>query len=230
MDKFIEQLNINNVNYDSKILEKFRVFKNELVDWNSKINLTSVEEHKIETKHFIDSLSLLPHIPKDVKNIIDIGSGAGFPGIPIAIMRQDIQVTLVDSIGKKTKFLEHIKNTLGLKNLHIENKRAEDLAHNSEFRERFDLVFARAVANLPILLEYTLPFLKAGGTFIAQKSDASEIDNSKNSLEILGGEIIKIEKIKIPDLPERVLIIIKKIKSTPKEFPRNTAILKKKPL
>lgn len=211
---------------------EFETYLQELLAWNAKMNLTGITKpEEIRLKHFEDSLTLLPYIPVDTKNIIDIGAGAGFPGLPIKIARPNISVTLIDSVGKKVDFLKHIIEKLNLENCEALVSRAEELAHNPNYREKFDIAVARAVAPLPVLVEYCLPFIKVGGIFIAQKNiGTDEVKNAEKAIEMLGGKIESEVPINNPDLPGRMLVIIKKISSTPKEYPRKTGKPLKNPL
>jgi 16S rRNA (guanine527-N7)-methyltransferase len=217
---------------NSEQKKAFETLLTELKAWNAHTNLTAIREDKdIIAKHFADSLSVLQAISNTAKNLIDIGTGAGFPGLPIAIMRPDIAVTLVESVGKKTAFIEHIKKTLALTNVTVINARAEDVAQLPEHREQYDVATARAVAELTTLSEYVLPFIKVGGIFIAQKNVGNdEIVSAENALHILGGKIERQIPITISGLSDRQLIVIAKIHATPKEYPRHSGIPAKKPL
>lgn len=222
-----------NVNLEKKDVESFLKYKDILLEWNKKINLTAIEDDReIIIKHFIDSISVAPFIKKQNKKIIDVGTGAGFPGIPLKIIMKDLDVTLLDSLEKRTKFLNEVINKLDLKDIKAVHSRAEDKGISKDFRETFDLAIARAVANLPVLLEYCLPFVKEGGYFIAMKgSNLEELDNSKKALEILGG---KVEDVVNFDLPftdmKRNIIIIKKFRHTPTKYPRKSGKPSKQPL
>ncbi|MCC2630635.1 MAG: methyltransferase GidB [Candidatus Paceibacter sp.] len=213
-------------------LEAFSNFLHELQTWNTHTNLTAIRaDSDVIIKHFLDSLTVLQAIPQNTKKLIDVGTGAGFPGLPIAIMRPDILVTLVESVGKKTDFLAHSIKTLDLKNVNIINTRAEELAKDPTHRELYDVATARAVAELRVLAEYTLPFIKVGGVFIAQKTaNTNEVELAKNALEILGSEIAQRISILIPQLSGRELIVIKKLHPTPPDYPRAVGQASKKPL
>ncbi len=235
--KIILKNEISNMGLEinDKQLNKYYMFYKTLTEWNKKINLTAiVEENEIIEKHFIDSL--LPLIKNKCLfkgNLIDIGSGAGFPGIPIKILKNDINMTLIDSTRKKVDFINEIIKKIELKNSTAVHARAEDLAKDNMFREKFDLVLSRAVAPLNILLEYCMPYVKKNGIMIAYKSKdyQDELDKSKNALKKLGGELMEVEIEKLPiNNIYRSLIYIKKIKNTPKEYPRRTGIPKKKPI
>ena len=204
----------------------------ELKAWNEHTNLTAIrEDSAIIKKHFLDSLSVLSAIPKDTKTLVDIGAGAGFPGLPLAIMNPNIQITLVESVAKKVAFIEHAIKTLDLKNAIVINARAEELSRNADFRDTFDVATARAVAELSTLVEYTLPFVRAGGVFIAQKKAGTEETMlAETAIKTLSGSITTSIPITIADLEPRQLILISKIKNTPKEFPRAFGLPSRKPL
>lgn len=235
-EEFYEKM--NNLSNDINItitegqIEKFYIYMNELLEWNEKINLTAIEdENEIIIKHFIDSLTIKKYI-KDKKSMIDIGTGAGFPGIPIAIMNNNINITLLDSLNKRVNFLNNIIQKLELKNVIAIHGRAEDFAKLEKYREKFDIVTSRAVAPFNVLLEYMLPFNKVDGKSISMKgSNVDEIEDSDKALNELGGKIEKIEKINLPMIEaKRNIIIIKKVKNTPKKYPRKAGIPKKEPL
>ena len=210
----------------------FFEYKKLLKEWNEKINLTAITEDKdIIIKHFIDSLTINKYISSNSK-IIDVGTGAGFPGIPIKIINKNIELTLLDSLNKRLLFLQTVRDSLELSNLEFVHGRAEDFGTNPEYREKYDVATARAVANLNVLAEYCLPFVKVGGAFVCMKgSNVEEINDAKKAIEKLGGNIEKIEKLLLPDInEERNIIIIRKIKTTPKEFPRKAGTPSKKPI
>ena len=213
-------------------LESFDIFYNELTEWNEKFNLTAIKEKKdVFEKHFLDSLTIIPHLPKDTHKIIDVGSGAGFPGLPIKIAEPELNVTLTDSTGKKVNFMKNVIEKLGLKGIMAINNRAEEIGQTERYREKFDVALARAVAYLPVLCEYTLPLVRIGGVFIAQKAiSESEVEDSKRAIEILGGRIKEIVKINLGGLTDRQLIIIEKVRETPDEFPRLPGLPKQNPL
>jgi len=214
-------------------VEQFNKYKDLLLDWNEKINLTSITaEEEIAEKHFIDSLTLLSTglIFKEAK-MIDIGTGAGFPGIPLKILNRDIRLTLLDSLKKRVIFLEHLKKELSLDDLQIIHGRAEDYGVKEGFRESFDIAVSRAVATLNILAEYCLPFVKVGGYFLAMKGHdiQDEIEAAKNALKILGGEVYEVKNIKILSL-HHTIVVIKKIFDTPSKYPRKAGKPEKHPL
>ena len=222
-----------NVDLSEENIDKFCCFKDLLVEWNKKMNLTAItEENVIVLKHFIDSLTALKYIDNN-KKIIDVGTGAGFPGIPIAIMKEDVKLTLLDSLNKRLIFLNEVISKNNLCNVELVHGRAEDLGQNKEYREKYDISISRAVANLSTLSEYLLPFVKVGGKCICMKGPDSdkEIEDAKKAIDKLGGKIIEIEKFNLPDSDiGRTIIVIEKIKNTPKEYPRKAGIPSKEPI
>lgn len=221
-----------NIEMTENQIEKFYIYMTQLLEWNKKMNLTAIEEeNEIILKHFIDSLTIKEYI-KDAKSMIDIGTGAGFPGIPIAIINNNINITLLDSLNKRINFLNDIIQKLELNNVIAIHGRAEDIARLETYREKFDIVTSRAVAPFNILLEYMLPFNKVNGRSISMKgSNIEEIENSDKALNELGGKIESIEKINLPKTEvQRNIIIIEKIKRTPNKYPRKAGIPKKEPL
>ncbi|MBR3624528.1 MAG: 16S rRNA (guanine(527)-N(7))-methyltransferase RsmG [Selenomonadaceae bacterium] len=211
--------------------KKFGAFYRLIIEWNEKMNLTAItEEDEFVRKHILDSLSGLDYI--GTGRILDLGSGAGFPGIPLKIYNEAYNITFLDALKKRLHFLDEVANNLSLQNVTTIHGRAEDLA-KTDLRESFDTVVSRAVASLPVLSEYALPFLKVGGTFIAWKGSKAkdEAKESEKALKVLGGELEEIKEVAIPKLTEeRALIIIRKSKTTPKEYPRKPGTPQKKPL
>lgn len=203
-----------------------------LIEWNKKINLTAItDEKEIITKHFIDSLTILQYI-KDGDKVIDVGTGAGLPGIPIAI-NSKAEMTLLDSLNKRIKFLEEVKSELNLKNVENIHGRAEEVARQKKYRDQYDVAVSRAVASMNVLLEYLLPFVKVGGICICMKGPncIDEIQKAKKAINILGGKIINQINIKLNDENiERNIIIIKKVKRTPNAYPRKAGMPTKQPL
>lgn len=230
INKKMEKLDIC---LNEKQLEQFFMYKDLLITWNEKMNLTAIkDEDEIITKHFIDSLTIANKIGKEDK-VIDIGTGAGFPGIPLKIFKEDISVTLLDSLNKRISFLQEVINKLELKDICAIHGRAEEIARNEKYREKYDVATSRAVAPIHTLLEYMLPYVKVGGKCICMKGPNLEEENKdlENCLSILGGKIEKIEEIVLPETDiRRNIMIINKIKSTPKKYPRNPGIPTKKPL
>lgn len=216
---------------NDKQIEKFKTYFDLLIEWNNKINLTSiVEENEVITKHFADSLSILKYIENNSK-IIDVGTGAGFPGIPLKISNNTLEITLLDSLNKRINFLNLIIEKLNLENIETIHGRAEDFGHDIQYREKYDYAVCRAVAKLNVLAEYMLPYLKVGGTFICMKGPniEEEIEIAQKALKILGGKIEKIESFELEG-NQRNIIIIKKEKNTPKNFPRKSGVPSKQPI
>ena len=228
-------------NYSKKInillneeqIEKFYKYMNLLIEWNKKINLTAIIEPKeIILKHFIDSLTINKYI-KDNSKIADVGTGAGFPGIPLKIIRPDIQLVLVDSLNKRINFLNEVIEQLNLKNIETIHIRIEEFGQNTKYREKFDYSTARAVANLSTLSEYLLPIVKVGGQVICMKGSniQDEINQSKKALSILGGTLNNIEEFKLAETENtRNIILIDKIKNTPNKYPRKAGLPSKDPI
>ena len=211
-------------------IEKFYKYMNLLIEWNQKINLTAIVEPKeIIQKHFIDSMSVLDYL-QDKKKIIDVGTGAGFPGIPIKIANPNINVTLLDSLQKRVNFLEEVVSQLELDKIKVVHSRAEDYA--KENRESYDVAISRAVANMSTLVEYLLPYVKQDGIVICMKGPniEDELEKSKKAISILGGKIEHIEHLFLDEEMERNLIIIRKIKPTPKQYPRKAGKPAKEPI
>ncbi|MCB0176853.1 MAG: 16S rRNA (guanine(527)-N(7))-methyltransferase RsmG [Anaerolineae bacterium] len=217
-------------------LGAFVSYQRELAAWNEKFNLTRiVEPREVAVKHFLDSLSLLTVLPElnNPRSIIDVGSGAGFPGIPLKIVRPELSMALLESTGKKTTFLRHVVETLALTNVAVVTARAEEAGRQAVHREHYDLAVARAVSRLAVLAEYTLPLVKVGGWVIAQKGQypVEEIETGERAVRILGGKIVEVRPVEVPGLAaERHLVILKKIKPTPKLYPRQPGGPAKDPL
>lgn len=221
------------INLDNEICNKLYNYMNLLLEWNEKINLTAItDEKEIILKHFIDSFTINKFINSGDK-MLDIGTGAGFPGLPIKIIRPEVDVFLMDSLNKRINFLNEVIESLQLKNIEAFHSRAEEMAKNNKFREKFDVVTSRAVAKLNILLEYMLPYTKINGKCLCMKGPniEEEIKEAEKALKILGGEIEKIEKIILPDSNiERKIIIIRKKSATPLKYPRKAGMPTKEPL
>lgn len=214
-------------------LESFDKYKKILIEWNEKINLTAIiEENDIINKHFIDSLTVIKYIKKS-DNIIDVGTGAGFPGIPINILNFGNNILLMDSLNKRINFLKEVIGQLNLKNIEVIHSRAEELGINIKHREKYDIAISRAVAPMNILVEYMMPFVKIGGKCICMKGNnyQQELEESKKAINLLGGELEKIEEIVLPDTNiQRTIIIIKKITKTPNKYPRKAGLPSKEPI
>jgi 16S rRNA (guanine527-N7)-methyltransferase len=226
------------INLTSGQLEIFEIYYRELLDWNKRINLTSITGYEdVQVRHFIDSLTIFTVINSPEKGqalrVIDVGTGAGLPGIPLKIILPKIKLTLLEATGKKTKFLQHIVEKLKLDNVEIVAGRAEETAHNPEYREKFDIVLSRAVASLPALVELTLPFCITGGRFIAQKKGdiKKEIEQSRKAIDVMGGRLREVKSLELEGLNDaRFLIVVDKIKSSPSEYPRRPGMPAKRPL
>ena len=221
------------VRFSVEQTEQFFEYMNLLIEWNEKMNLTAITEPEdIILKHFIDSITILKEIKEDVK-LVDVGTGAGFPGIPISIMKTSIKVTLVDSLNKRLMFLQEVADKLNLKNINMLHMRAEELGQNKKYRESFDIATSRAVANLSTLSEYLIPLVKVNGKVISMKASSAqeEIKQANNAINVLGGAIKKIEEFNLPQSDiGRTIIVINKIKHTPKKYPRKSGIPSKEPL
>lgn len=221
------------VELENSQVNAFMKYMDMLKEWNKRINLTAIEEdEEIVVKHFLDSMSIIPYIESNDTRLIDIGTGAGFPGIPVKICRGNVKVTLLDSLEKRINFLKEVISSLGLQGIDAVHGRAEDFGQNPQYREKFDYAVARAVASLPVLLEYCLPFVKTGGLFIAMKgSNIEEVDLSSKALEILGGEIENIYTLVIPSSDiKRNIITVRKLRQTPTKYPRKAGKPSKVPL
>ena len=215
-------------------LKQFSLFHELLVEWNEKMNLTAITETcEVATKHFVDSLYGLKFLGGR-KNIIDVGTGAGFPGIPLKIAKPDLTLTLLDSLNKRLTFLTEVKNQLNLENVECIHSRAEDGAKTtSPLRESYDAAVSRAVANLSCLCEYCLPYVKRGGVFLAYKGPdvEEELASAQNAIEILGGEVTGVFKYTIPETDiTHSIVVITKVRSTPDKYPRLQGKIQKKPL
>ena len=214
-------------------LQKFYKYMKLLLEWNEKINLTAIIEPKeIILKHFIDSLSIIKYI-KNKNSLVDVGTGAGFPGIPIKIVLPEIKVILIDSLNKRITFLNEVISQLDLKYIEAVHSRVEDFARNKEYREKFDVATARAVAQLPIILEYLIPLTKVKGNIICMKGNKidEEIKKSKKAISVLGGNLEKKDNFYLPDTDiERNIIIVNKVEKTSSKYPRKAGIPSKNPI
>ena len=210
-------------------------FERELLAWNGKFNLTAIRDSQgIRTKHFLDSFScVLAWNGLPPRSLIDVGTGAGFPGIPLKILYPSMRLTLVESVGKKAEFCRHVARTLKLEAVEILHARAEDVGQMSVHREKYEWAVARAVANLPVLVEYLLPLVQVGGAILAQKgqSGPTEAHKAEKALKMLGGEMQQLIHVNLPGVAEdRYLVVAKKLAATPKAYPRKPGIAAKKPL
>ena len=229
MKELTKLCKLNNINFSEKYENNFSQFFNDLIYYNNMFNLTAItEKNEVIIKHFLDSIYPEKYIPKNA-SVIDIGAGAGFPSLPLKIVREDLNLTMLDSLNKRVNFLNNMVEKLDLKNAFAIHSRAEDYAIKN--REKFDIAIARAVANLSTLSEYCLPFVKVGGTFIAMKGGSceEEINNAKLAIKTLGGKIDKVEEYNLEG-NSRTIIIIKKIMPTPNKYPRGKNFPKTKPI
>ena len=232
-DTFLDEVNKLSITLSEKQLEQFRMYYEMLVEKNKVMNLTGITEwDEVLEKHFLDSISLIRAIDldRDIK-VMDMGTGAGFPGIPLKIAFPSLKVTLADSLNKRVLFLQEVIDALGLKEIEAIHGRAEDLARDRNFRQQYDLSVSRAVANLSTLSEYCLPFVKIGGQFISYKSGdcEEEVENSKKAVFVLGGKIKEVIKFELGE-SGRSFIVIDKVNGTPKDYPRKAGTPSKKPI
>jgi 16S rRNA (guanine527-N7)-methyltransferase len=219
-------------------LEQFEVYYKELIEWNKKVNLTSITDYEgIQIKHFLDSLTVIKavvsHISLQDDSVIDIGTGAGLPGLPLKIIFPEMKLTLLEATAKKVRFLQSLVEGLGLDNVAILTGRAEDVAHDTRYREKFDLVLSRAVASLPTLVELTLPFCAVGGIFVAQKKGEIEAETARASaaITLLGGRLRDVIPVELEGLnDERFLVVIEKLAPTPDKYPRRSGMPAKRPI
>lgn len=221
-------------NFSEVQLQQFSVYYEMLIETNKVMNLTAITQpEEVAVKHMIDSLLAYEPVMKEGKVLADIGTGAGFPGVPLKIYCPELKVVLIDSLGKRLKFLEQVIEKLQLKNISCEHARAEDAGRNKKHREVYDIVTARAVARLSVLAEYCLPLVKKDGMFIALKGSkyAEEIAEAQEAVKILGGRILSSEPVRLPGLDDgRAIIRIKKISKTPAQYPRKAGTPEKQPL
>lgn len=221
------------IHFSVEQLEQFFEYMKLLIEWNEKMNLTAITDpDEIIFKHFIDSITILKEI-KDNSKLVDVGTGAGFPGIPLSIMKPTLKITLVDSLNKRLIFLQEVVKELELKNIEIIHARAEELGQNKEYREMFDVATSRAVANLSTLSEYLIPLVKINGKVISMKASGAqnEINEARKAIKVLGGSIEKIEEFNLPQTDiGRTIIVIKKKEKTNRKYPRKSGIPSKDPI
>lgn len=218
--------------------EQFHIYYHKLVDWNRRVNLTAITEYEeVQIKHFLDSLTVTLAFNqltgRERLRFIDVGAGAGFPGVPLKILLPTIKLTLLEATAKKTTFLRHLKHKLGLDDVEVLAGRAEEVAHQAQYREKFDVVLSRAVAPLPTLVELTLPFCTIGGCFIAQKKGpiTLEISQATRAISRLGGNLRELKRVELEEFTdERWLITIDKVSPTPQSYPRRPGIPVKRPI
>lgn len=235
IEQFKSDLKYFNVELSELQITQFLKYYELLVEWNEFMNLTAITEYEdVMKKHFVDSLSLIKtyDVNKSV-SVIDVGTGAGFPGLALKIAYPNLKVTLLDSLNKRINFLNHVIEQLGLEGVETVHGRAEDFAKPGKFREKFDVCVSRAVANMTSLSEYCLPFVKLGGEFISYKSEKmnEEMDNAKKAISILGGKFDRCEEFILPESDIfRNLVVIRKVKETPKKYPRKAGLPTKEPI
>ncbi len=219
---------------DTKNIDKFEKYKELILEYNKHTNLTRItEDDEFNVKHFLDSLSLFKTdlFVKD-KKIIDIGTGAGFPGLPLKLYNEDLDITLLDSLRKRIDFLDGVIEELGLKKIRAIHARAEEIARDKKHRESYDIAVSRAVANLSTLTEYSMAFVKVGGYFISQKGPEykEELKSAKRAIELMGGEVKDVIHTPLPNDIDHYIIVIKKVKATDKKYPRGGGKPRKSPL
>ena len=221
-----------------KQAQQFQLYYQELIEWNKRVNLTAITDYEeVQLKHFLDSLTLWLALEdkawaKEDFFLLDVGTGAGMPGVPLKILLPKVRLVLLDSIAKKTAFLKYLVDRLGLDHVEVLTGRAEDLAHQSDYRERFDLVVSRAVSKLSTTAELTLPFCQEGRLFIAPKKGQieEELSQAMEAINILGGRLKEIKKVDLPKLEPRFLVIVEKVSPTPQRYPRRAGVPAKRPL
>ncbi|MCI6737305.1 MAG: 16S rRNA (guanine(527)-N(7))-methyltransferase RsmG [Intestinibacter sp.] len=220
---------------NEKVLSDFQKYKELLVEWNQKMNLTGIEDEKeVFIKHFLDSISAVTKgYIQNGMSLIDVGTGAGFPGMPLRICLPELKVTLLDSLNKRINFLQEVSSKLSIDDIEFIHGRAEDFGKNEDYREKYDIATARAVAGLPVLMEFCVPFIKVGGYFVCLKGPNAnlELEESKKAMEVLGVEYIEKIDVKLPesDLNHNILIF-KKVKNTPSKYPRKAGKVSKNPI
>ncbi|MBL8089334.1 MAG: 16S rRNA (guanine(527)-N(7))-methyltransferase RsmG [Anaerolineales bacterium] len=236
MDSLINDAkNLFNVHLTARQVMSLITYEKELMEWNQKFNLTAIRDvESIRVKHFLDSYScVLAWQANPPLRLIDVGTGAGFPGLPLKIIYPQMHVTLVESVGKKAMFCQHIVSKLGLENIDVIKTRAEDIGQDKNHRESYDVAVARAVANLNILSEYLLPLVKIGGSVLAQKGETAhaEAQSAEKAIKVLGGKLKQIIPVQLPGVAdERFLVLIDKIHATPEGYPRKAGIPAKMPI
>ena len=236
MDKLIHEAQaLFNVHISGRQLMALITYEKELLEWNQKFNLTAIREvESIRVKHFLDSFScVLAWKASPPVNLIDIGTGAGFPGIPLKIVYPSMRLTLVESVGKKAMFCQHIVSVLGLENVEVIQARAEELGQQEKHREKYDWAIARAVANMNVLSEFLLPLAKMNGVMLAQKGESgpAEAQSAEHAMKILGGKLKQVIPVNLPGVvDDRYLILVDKVAATPPKYPRKPGIPAKQPL
>ncbi|MDD5126481.1 MAG: 16S rRNA (guanine(527)-N(7))-methyltransferase RsmG [Dehalococcoidales bacterium] len=236
MDKLEAAAGRLGIRLSQKQIEQFQTYYRELIDWNERINLTAITDYQeVQNKHFLDSLTVVLGLGNSFNSprVIDVGAGAGFPGLPLKIALPGIRLAVLEATAKKTSFLNHLQDKLGLDGVEVVTGRAEEVAHQTQYRESFDVVLSRAMAELPVLAELCLPFVRIGGLFIAQKKGVidAEVKNAGRAIALMGGRLREVRKIEMEELSDgRYLVIIDKIALTPPQYPRRPGMPNKRPI
>src|SRR5215208_6965327 len=236
MEKLVQDASaLFNVHMTGRQVANFLTYEKELLEWNSKFNLTAIRDSEsIRTKHFLDSLSCtLAWKGNPPNRMIDVGTGAGFPGIPLKILYPNLKLTLVESVGKKAMFCQHIVRVLGFEDVDVIQSRAEDIGEDANHREKYDCAVARAVANLSVLSEYLIPLVRIGGMMLAQKGESgpAEAQSAEGAMKILGGKLKQLIPVNLPGVADdRYLVVVEKVAATPPRYPRKPGIPMKQPL
>jgi len=238
MERLVEGARQLSLHLAEHQLQQFQTYCEQLVEWNRRVNLTGITDYEeIQVKHFVDSLSIIPALEgakwvDDSFSLLDIGTGAGMPGIPLKLVYPRARLVLLDSVAKKTAFLTHVVGELGLEGVEILTRRAEDIGHLTDYRETFDLVVCRAVSQLAAVAELTLPFCRIGGLAVVPKKDSveGELSQAGRAIDILGGRLKGVREVPIKQLEQHVLVIMEKTSTTPPAYPRRAGLPSKRPL
>ena len=236
MEKLVHEAKaLFNIHLTGRQVTALVTYEKELLEWNQKFNLTAIRDiESIRTKHFLDSFScVLAWKASPPNHLIDVGTGAGFPGIPLKILYPNLKLTLVESVRKKAMFCQHIVSVLGLEHVEVVQSRAEDLGQNLQFREKYEWAVARAVSNLNVLSEYLIPLVKVGGIMLAQKGESgpAEAQSAEKTMELLGGKLKQLIPLNLPGVADdRYLVVVDKVAATPPKYPRKPGIPAKQPL
>ncbi|HEX9839002.1 MAG TPA: 16S rRNA (guanine(527)-N(7))-methyltransferase RsmG [Anaerolineales bacterium] len=236
MEKLVQEAQaLFNLHLTGRQVMALVTYEKELLEWNQKFNLTAIRDaESIRTKHFLDSLScVLAWKTSPPNHLIDVGTGAGFPGIPLKILYPNLKLTLVESVRKKAMFCQHLVSVLGLEQVEVVQSRAEDLGQDPQYREKYEWAVARAVANLNVLSEYLIPLVKVGGTMLAQKGESgpAEAQSAEKVMELLGGKLKQLIPVNLPGVADdRYLVVVDKVAATPHNYPRKPGIPAKQPL